>query len=143
MNVHVTDNTDFDSKNSFAYGLYSLFTRGVFCKKCRLNNRIKEILTIMLNETSKNTCFMEESQFELFMQAKIWINNNIGLSLEKQELTVRLAGFIYHWMNVDFKYYPFDNENDYEQACEWIMNKLSKKYSISEMTIGSDEKIRK
>jgi hypothetical protein len=84
--------------------------------------------------------FLEETQFELFMQTKIWINNNIGLSLEKQVLNVRLAGFIYYWMTVDFKYYPFDNENDYEQACEWIMNKLSKKYSISEMTIGSNDK---
>jgi hypothetical protein len=23
--------------------------------------------------------------------------------------------------------------NDYDQACKWIMNKLSKKYTISEM----------
>lgn len=133
MNVQDTDNT-------FAEGLYAFFSRKTFCKKCRLNNRIKKVLTIMLNETSENSIFLEETQFELFMQAKIWINNNIGLSLEKQKLSVRLAGFIYYWMNVNFKYYPFDNENDYEQACEWIMNKLSKKYSISEMTIGSDEK---
>jgi hypothetical protein len=146
MNVHVTDNKNISSDledDSFANGLRALFTRGEFCKKCRLNNKIKNILSLMLNETSEDTCFMEESQFELFMQAKIWINKQIGLSSEKQILTARLAGFIYHWMNVDFKYYPFDNENDYNQACEWIMNKLSDKYSVSEMTIGSDEKIRK
>jgi hypothetical protein len=48
---------DTDKHESFAYGLYSLFTRGVFCKKCRLNNRIKKVLIVMLNETSENSIF--------------------------------------------------------------------------------------
>lgn len=91
MDVQVTD-----SQDSFANGLYAFFTRGVFCNKCRLNIKIKNILILMLNKSSQVTCFMGESQFELFMQAKIWIYYQINLSLEKQELSARLAGFIYY-----------------------------------------------
>lgn len=124
----------------FAEGLRAFFTRGEFKSKCRLNKNIKKTLILMLNETSKDTCFMEEYKFDLFMKAKMWINNQIGISKEKQKLDAKLAGFIYFWMKVDFKYYPFDNEDDYIQTFAWIMNKLSSKYSISEMTIGEDEK---
>jgi hypothetical protein len=120
--------------DSFTEGLYRFFTRGALIKKQRLNNSIKHVIEIMLKDTSEKTCDMEEYQFELFMQANIWLKHQIGLSKETIKLNVKMAGFIHFWIN-DYEYYPFDDK-DYEATRIWIMNKLNKHYSQSEMSMS-------
>ena len=121
---------------SFEEGLRDFFTKGVLVKRCRITDRKKAVILEMLQDTSEKTCDMEEDEFDRFMTAKRWILHQLDKTEPKQVLDVRIAGFIKYWLG-DYDYYPF-NEEDFEGACIWIMNKLSKKYSLAEMSIGKE-----
>jgi len=122
--------------SSFAYGLKQMFEREVFVKRCRMTPKKKAVILEMLDYTSDMTYKMENFEFEKFMFAKRWLNYQLGITNEKQKIDVKTAGYIKIWLN-DFNYYPFEKK-DFEGACEWIMNKLSKKYSLAEMSIGEE-----
>ncbi len=128
---------------SFAEGIKALFTRGALVsdEKIILNNNIRYILTTIMEEWLENTSTEfgtskdEQERYENFMESMEWLKQQIskGKPLSKIKLSKPIACRIYFWIIQDNKFHHLSNTKDFDNAMAWVINKISKKYSIAEV----------
>lgn len=124
-----------ENRISFAQGLKDFFTVGLLVTKCRISEQKRNAIRKFLQEESEQTFQFDDDYFERFMQAKMWLEFEVKDSNIKYKLTSKIGGTIKYLLG-KYKNYPYSQNEDFEGAAEWIMNKLSKKYSLSELSIG-------
>jgi len=125
-------------KGSFAEGLAYFFTKGAGYKPVRINKRMKEILLIMINESLENTSIMfapdDDFGYERFMRSMEWIEQEVTKTfrIEKIGLDKSIGLVVKYWIH-DNRYHELAGDPDFDKACQWLTNKINKKYSDNDL----------
>jgi hypothetical protein len=121
---------------TFADGLRMLFTKGSLVTQVRLNKRMKEIILLLIKEDMENSIILfpvEDSQYDDFMSAMIWLKEKItGVIEHKLTFNRTIGRVLYFWVN-DKKYHYLSDDTDFDNSLQWILNHISKKWSVSEL----------
>lgn len=122
--------------DSFAEGLRLFFTRGSIVKPVRLNERMKEIILLLIREELENSIILypeECGRYDSFMSSMTWLKERIsGIKVHKISFTKEIATFLYFWV-CDKEFHYLSDDKDFDKAMQWILNHINKKWSVSEL----------
>lgn len=123
---------------NFADGLKDFFTRGALVKPVSLNSNIRNLIKELIDDSLENTSVMfeddDEESYDDFMKAMMYMQNLIetGSKIRRNKIPKQTARRIYFWINSNKNSHLADEEH-FDDACQWLINIISKQYSIGEL----------
>jgi hypothetical protein len=116
----------------------------------RLNKQMKHIILTMITEMKENASIIYEGRDEMwdrFLEAMEYLTQEIGVKspLKRIKLTKKIGWTLscFMWDNKHHYFACGDTEPEFENAMNWIISKVNKKYSQFELCRWADDEPRK